>query len=462
MDSVRPARWHTERPGRWIAETGMAVAGHRDAALSDRARSHRGAIAPGQSIASPQDCGMAGGEYCAIWPSARNCRATSAPTTRNRVCFDSAPLDAAIDIVGAPEFWSEALGGPAAGAMVAVRLCDMHPDGASTLITYGVLNLMPSQRRTNSPSRSCPARPMEIALKLDDVAYRVPAGHRLRVADLVAYWPMVWPSPEPVTLTLHGGDARRCRRVRWRQATKYRSPQPEGASPWAIETMRESANSRHVERDEKTGMVRLAIVDDFGEVRDLDHGLVNGGIARESWTIHPDDPLSASWQNPLDADLVAKWMVGAHRNLHRDAIRRAKFPSDRPASKPTRAKSLVFERDFDETIAARPYSEPLCDWSKRDMRFTPRHVAIGLADAFTLRSIFPSQQTRRMTTGRNQQSEELFMSNELEFLSRASPSGKLSRRDFLGRAAALGVTATFANSLLSSAARAEGPVKGGT
>jgi peptide/nickel transport system substrate-binding protein len=54
------------------------------------------------------------------------------------------------------------------------------------------------------------------------------------------------------------------------------------------------------------------------------------------------------------------------------------------------------------------------------------------------------------------------MSNELEFLSRYVARGKLSRRDFLGRAAALGVSATFANSLLASAAKAEGPVKGGT
>ncbi|RWM20727.1 ABC transporter substrate-binding protein [Mesorhizobium sp.] len=54
------------------------------------------------------------------------------------------------------------------------------------------------------------------------------------------------------------------------------------------------------------------------------------------------------------------------------------------------------------------------------------------------------------------------MSRELEYLSRRVASGKLSRRDFLGRAAALGVAAPFANSLLSSAARAAGPVKGGT
>ena len=54
------------------------------------------------------------------------------------------------------------------------------------------------------------------------------------------------------------------------------------------------------------------------------------------------------------------------------------------------------------------------------------------------------------------------MSSELEFLSRYVAKGKLSRRDFLGRAAALGASAAFANSLLSSAAHAEGPVKGGT
>ncbi|NGO52893.1 ABC transporter substrate-binding protein [Allomesorhizobium camelthorni] len=53
------------------------------------------------------------------------------------------------------------------------------------------------------------------------------------------------------------------------------------------------------------------------------------------------------------------------------------------------------------------------------------------------------------------------MSNELDFLSRRVAAGKMNRRDFLGRAAALGVTASFANSLLASAARAAGPVKGG-
>jgi peptide/nickel transport system substrate-binding protein len=66
-----------------------------------------------------------------------------------------------------------------------------------------------------------------------------------------------------------------------------------------------------------------------------------------------------------------------------------------------------------------------------------------------------------MGQGQQFHSEEQSMSNELEFLSRHVAMGRLSRRDFLGRAAALGVTAPFANMLLSGAAMAQSPVKGG-
>ncbi|ANN60832.1 ABC transporter substrate-binding protein [Mesorhizobium loti] len=53
------------------------------------------------------------------------------------------------------------------------------------------------------------------------------------------------------------------------------------------------------------------------------------------------------------------------------------------------------------------------------------------------------------------------MSQELDYLSRYVVAGRLTRREFLGRATALGVSATFASSLLAGAARAQGPVRGG-
>ncbi|MBI6629440.1 ABC transporter substrate-binding protein [Pontibaca salina] len=53
------------------------------------------------------------------------------------------------------------------------------------------------------------------------------------------------------------------------------------------------------------------------------------------------------------------------------------------------------------------------------------------------------------------------MSNELKYLGKLAAAGRLDRRAFLGRAAALGVTTTIANTMLAGAARAADPVKGG-
>ncbi len=53
------------------------------------------------------------------------------------------------------------------------------------------------------------------------------------------------------------------------------------------------------------------------------------------------------------------------------------------------------------------------------------------------------------------------MSDELRYLVNRVVQGKASRRAFLGRAAALGVTGAMANTMLASAVRAAGPQRGG-
>ena len=54
------------------------------------------------------------------------------------------------------------------------------------------------------------------------------------------------------------------------------------------------------------------------------------------------------------------------------------------------------------------------------------------------------------------------MNAEFDHLLKSAAKGRISRREFMGRAAALGVSAATASTLLATAARAEGPVKGGT
>tara|TARA_B100001057_G_scaffold298061_1_gene298274 strand:- start:259 stop:741 length:483 start_codon:yes stop_codon:yes gene_type:complete len=80
--------------------------------------------------------------------------------------------------------------------------------------------------------------------------------------------------------------------------------------PWKIETLREGSNQRNVKRDLKSGIVTTEIIDDFGKRMDKEHGLITGSIAREWWSIHPDDPLSAlgrtHWTEEIER---ADWSV---------------------------------------------------------------------------------------------------------------------------------------------------------
>ena len=53
------------------------------------------------------------------------------------------------------------------------------------------------------------------------------------------------------------------------------------------------------------------------------------------------------------------------------------------------------------------------------------------------------------------------MNDQIKYLQSRVAAGKLSRRAFLGKAGALGVSALAANTMLAEAVRAAGPVKGG-
>jgi predicted acyl esterase len=340
MDSVRPARWHDARPGRWIAEAAWP-----SPRIATRAIDLLDGGAEPVIVASRQDCGLEGGEYFPFTfgpelpGDQRGDDALSA-------CFDLPPLTEPIDVVGAAQL-EIAVRADRPQANIAVRLCDVDPDGASELISYGLLNLT-HHASHERPNALIPGAQISATVTLDQAAYRVPVGHRLRVAISTAYWPMIWPSPEPVALTL--SSARLMLPVRPLATGDETSFQPpEAAAPWRTEQLRQANSERHLGRDQKTGVVTLAIVDDSGEVRDLEHGLATGGIARETWTIGPDDPLSARGETHWTATLSRnEWSV---RTETFTAIR-----SDRENFHLTarieayEGEKLVFERDFEEKI----------------------------------------------------------------------------------------------------------------
>src|SRR5205823_5573565 len=92
--------------------------------------------------------------------------------------FDAGRLERRLEILGEPvvEVELEPAG------QLAVRLCDVAPDGTSTLVTFAVLNLRGEGGRVRVP--------------LTAIAHAFPEGHRIRVALAGCYWPWAWPSPE--------------------------------------------------------------------------------------------------------------------------------------------------------------------------------------------------------------------------------------------------------------------------
>ncbi|MDQ2091100.1 CocE/NonD family hydrolase [Marimonas arenosa] len=344
MDGVRPKTWYAERPGRWIDHVTGLVGCVRYHLEEGGALGPRGERFETQ-IMSPADTGMEGGEYCAIWLGPEMPGDQRADDAKS-ACWDSAPLAEEMPITGSPEavlrLRSEAVQG-----QVAVRLNHVHPDGASTRITYGVLNLT-HRGGHDSPTELVPGEEVEIRVKLDHIAYVVPEGHRIRVAVSNAYWPLVWPAPEAGVLTVTGG---------WLDMPERESvgvdergfPPPEAESPWEVETLREAANSRRIERDMGTGIVSLIIEDDFGKRRDLGHGLITGGKARERWEIHPDDPLRARgithWTEEMQRGEI-RIRTETHAEMRADRenfflkARLEAYEND----------VLVFEKDVAETI----------------------------------------------------------------------------------------------------------------
>jgi len=245
---------------------------------------------------SPLACGLGGGEWCPRdgggvgpefqWDQRRD--------DAMSLCFDSASLDEDIEILGYPELTFE-LAVDRPQAQIAVRLNEVRPDGHSTRVTFGLLNL--SHRNGHGdPVPMEPGRRTTITLRLNALAYRFSAGCRLRLAISTSYWPMVWPSPEPVTLTLatRGSSLTLPRRApNEADAKLVPFETAETSPPLAVTELAPGRSIRTLTRDVGTGESVLRHIEDTGLNRFDGIGLASQKISEESFSIRDGDPISA-------------------------------------------------------------------------------------------------------------------------------------------------------------------------
>jgi putative CocE/NonD family hydrolase len=220
--------------------------------------------------------------------------------------FDSAPLTAPFDVVGMPLLELDVAADQPV-ATVTVRLCSVSPDGVSSLLTRGALNLthrLTDQAGLNRHDVAELLRPgvnYRVGIRLKGIAQTVPAGHRIRVAISTSYWPWLWPAPHEATITVSTGlGANQGARILLPQADPADADRPapifdppEIAAAPPVEQLRERVPHVRAEYDEQTGEHRFFLRRDLTGRQRFASGLVYADDEDCVFRIQDGDPLSA-------------------------------------------------------------------------------------------------------------------------------------------------------------------------
>lgn len=297
MDSACPDPAADHRDGRWIVESGYPAPGvslQRFELGSELAGDLPCSAAP--DLRHGEQCG----EFFTFGFGPGELPDDQLPDDARAACFDGAKLTETIDIVGRPRL-RLGLSADKPRAQLVVRLCDLRPDGTSMLITVGMLDLR-NRDGFGMKEDLIPGETVEVTLDLDETAYRLPAGHRLRLAVAGSYWPFSWPEPEAATLTLGRGAIDLPLRALAR-GDEWSFPPPVSAPARPTRLLQEGHDEKRRETDPATGRITLTIVSDHGRVEDLETGLITQSAVTEIWSIDPADPATAEaridWRRSL-------------------------------------------------------------------------------------------------------------------------------------------------------------------
>lgn len=356
MPQAVPAKnYYAESPGRWIAEPVWP---------SPRIKQQRYWLNAGGRLVeragestkvhwqSPQTLGLDAGE---LMPWFQHGPSPEMPGDQRAddgksICFDTEPLKKTIEILGTPALdLTFSVDRPT--AFVCVRLCDVAPNGASTRVTYGIFNLT-HINGADKPIKLVPGKRYTLRVPLIDTAYSFAKDHRIRVAVSTTYWPLIWPSPQPVTLTLVTGRSALelpVRPPRKEDKTPPKFKPVEAAAPFAKTALSHGYRNRVVHTDMGTGVTVVEVNDDSGRNRYDDIDLEAQARSTERYSVCEDDPLAATAEVTWSWVFQRKdWKIRTESRTHMsctgdDFVLRASLTAYEDESK-------VFERTFEEVI----------------------------------------------------------------------------------------------------------------
>lgn len=309
-ESVPPAVFHAQRPGRWVAEEGWPSPRIEEHLYY--LNSHRGAYSLDSEAVGSEPVAIKGllrhgfesGEWWKYgvpgeFPGDQR------GADGEALSFTSPPLAEPLEILGRPQV-TLTLRADRPLALVAARLCDVAPDGASTLVTWGMLNLTHRDSH-EAPEPLVPGQSYQVTIPLNVMAHRLLAGHRWRLSLSPTNARHAWPSPQPVTLTVETGPGSwlslPVRPPRPEDANLQPFPSPETAPPLAIEQLREATRRQTVQRDAVEGVTRFRLAVDGGHIRHMDNDLEQSSHNEQIFTVRDGDPLATRQEIRREATL---------------------------------------------------------------------------------------------------------------------------------------------------------------
>ena len=231
----------------------------------------------------------------------------------------------------------------------------MAPDGSSTLVTRGVLNLSARHGRDQAVPWT-PGTTRTWSFELNGIGHAFPPGHRIRLAVSSAYWPWIWPQPGSeagLTLDPAGSALELPVRARRRRTPPISFEEPEQAEPLGVDfpaTLDEPRPERLVVRDVAKGEWRLEVDPRYGGTRVYPDGLEFTEDALETY----DDPGVGPPVAPGPARTGRSGCTGRSWRGTRASRPAPKSPATRRTSSPS---NEVVCRDGDEVVFHRTWEK---------------------------------------------------------------------------------------------------------
>ncbi len=183
--STTPAAELEEMRGEWRSEPTWPAARLRPRILRPRGGGT-------DTIDAVGDVGVAAWISCAgkpPWTLPEDQREDDARS----LTFDWEPLETELEILGHP-LVRLTVTSPHPVAFVSAKLCDVFPDGASALVSRGILNLTHREGHAD-PRPLQPGVPTPVEIELEATSWAFEAGHCIRLALAGSDWPNTWPPP---------------------------------------------------------------------------------------------------------------------------------------------------------------------------------------------------------------------------------------------------------------------------